>query len=276
MEEKTKKIVEAIGEFGKVWENYGKCRVYLNVQKVFEAIGYSFEFHKSGTVSDASFNGEKISNSKAKKVLESVGISPFVDALTGEVEINTISGWEEYQNQFVEFLNNRIEEALTEEEEVVEEDKEEENFDEFETENEFVEFEVFNKTSCGKETINVKAEDYDADFEIKAKITEISGIDCYRAGTPIYRFKKIVPIFEAKDEPETKRNQEAFYQVERISEEEGKKFYWVRLKLRFLRDKNYRWLEIKETFYNFADCLLAVADLNVNEKQDWAKKVLAY
>lgn len=56
------------GEY--IWEKYGKRRIYLNNTKSFKAFfGFEFSKYKSGNISCASLNGEKISNSKAAKIL---------------------------------------------------------------------------------------------------------------------------------------------------------------------------------------------------------------
>lgn len=56
------------GEF--IWEKYGKRRIYLNTAESFKTFfGFEFSKYNSGNISRASLNGEKISNSKAAKIL---------------------------------------------------------------------------------------------------------------------------------------------------------------------------------------------------------------
>ena len=56
--------VEKIKSVGNVWEKYGKRRVYFDREESKKACGLVVEYYKSGNVSYASLNGEKISNSK--------------------------------------------------------------------------------------------------------------------------------------------------------------------------------------------------------------------
>ena len=56
------------GEY--IWEKYGKRRIYLNNAESFKTFfGFEFSKYNSGNISHASLNGEKISNSKAAKIL---------------------------------------------------------------------------------------------------------------------------------------------------------------------------------------------------------------
>lgn len=80
-EEKTLKIKNS--DLGNLWQNYGKERLYLNVQKV---IGLQVELYNTGNVCSASLNGEKISNSKANRIVKSSG--SFVDLISGEIKLD--------------------------------------------------------------------------------------------------------------------------------------------------------------------------------------------
>jgi hypothetical protein len=63
------KLVE-IG--GKEWKVSDKHRVYFNLDFMAEAIGLDLSFYKTGNICSASLDGEKISNSKANKILRSL------------------------------------------------------------------------------------------------------------------------------------------------------------------------------------------------------------
>ena len=67
MIEKNTLKMESQG-LGNIWKNYGKERFYLNISKV---IGLEVELYNTGNVCSALLNGEKISNSKAAKIVNS-------------------------------------------------------------------------------------------------------------------------------------------------------------------------------------------------------------
>jgi len=54
---------------GKHWENYGKSRVYYNADSIMEIIELELDFYKTGNICSAELQGEKISNSRARKIL---------------------------------------------------------------------------------------------------------------------------------------------------------------------------------------------------------------
>lgn len=64
------------------WEKYGRKRIYINsddqIEKVF---GLSVGRYKSGMISSAFLNGEKISNSQARRLL---AIQPYYDCIAGK------------------------------------------------------------------------------------------------------------------------------------------------------------------------------------------------
>lgn len=62
-----------------VWEKYGKKRIYIgdNIESVF---GLKINYYGTGNISSAYLNGEKISNSKARKLID----NPFYDCVSGE------------------------------------------------------------------------------------------------------------------------------------------------------------------------------------------------
>ena len=66
---------DRIIELGSLWENYGKRRVYFNdlEDRVFTAL----ERYNTGNVSYAELDGEKISNSRAKKIMGDLAWGKF-------------------------------------------------------------------------------------------------------------------------------------------------------------------------------------------------------
>lgn len=54
-----------------VWgEDFGKPRIYINPESMGAIFGLELSFYKTGSISAAKLNGEKISNSKAYKLLQ--------------------------------------------------------------------------------------------------------------------------------------------------------------------------------------------------------------
>lgn len=65
----TEQVIEKLMEMGASrWTKGGHDRLYLN-GAVSDLIGLKIECYKSGNISSATLNGEKISNSKAGKIL---------------------------------------------------------------------------------------------------------------------------------------------------------------------------------------------------------------
>lgn len=74
-------------EFGRVWEKYGKKRLYLDENKVMKEMGFELEFYKGGGIFSAKLNGEKISNNKASKIRGDLSNS-YIDFQTGLIHSN--------------------------------------------------------------------------------------------------------------------------------------------------------------------------------------------
>lgn len=54
-----------------VWgEAFGKARIYINPENMEEVFGLSINLYNTGNISSARLNGEKISNSKAYKIIQ--------------------------------------------------------------------------------------------------------------------------------------------------------------------------------------------------------------
>lgn len=66
----SENIVEKfIGMGADRWTKYGKDRLYFNTREFLNNIGLCFEEYNSGNISNATLNGEKISNSKCRKLI---------------------------------------------------------------------------------------------------------------------------------------------------------------------------------------------------------------
>ena len=54
-----------------VWgEAFGKARIYINTEKMGEVFGLEINLYNTGNISSARLNGEKISNSRACKMIQ--------------------------------------------------------------------------------------------------------------------------------------------------------------------------------------------------------------
>lgn len=85
------------------WAKYGKDRLYFNTREFMENVGLSFEEYKSGNIASAALNGEKISNSKCRKLIASFG-NIWFNVLTGKVESKKY----EVEEEVSEIINSVI------------------------------------------------------------------------------------------------------------------------------------------------------------------------
>lgn len=72
------KIAELEAKGFSRWTKYGKDRMYIDADK----LGLELDFYKSGHIHSALFNGECISNSKARTLW---GAKTYIDLMTGKV-----------------------------------------------------------------------------------------------------------------------------------------------------------------------------------------------
>jgi hypothetical protein len=56
--------------FGNLWEKYGKCRVYFDGATIASLYGMEWSKYKTGNISYAELDGERISNSEARRILQ--------------------------------------------------------------------------------------------------------------------------------------------------------------------------------------------------------------
>lgn len=79
----TNSIEEKLVSIGcSVWEKYGRKRIYIDSDEEIEKVfGLSISRYNSGWICSAFLNGEKISNSEARRLL---AIKPYYDCLSGK------------------------------------------------------------------------------------------------------------------------------------------------------------------------------------------------
>ena len=71
---------------GKRWTKGNHDRVYLNVDALANAIRLETDRYNSGNISSATLDGERISNTHAREILESLsGARAYCDARTGRL-----------------------------------------------------------------------------------------------------------------------------------------------------------------------------------------------
>lgn len=67
---------------GKLWEKGGRSRIYINGDSAIESVfGLSLKRYGTGNILSAELNGEKISNSKARKI---VCHNPYYDCIANK------------------------------------------------------------------------------------------------------------------------------------------------------------------------------------------------
>ena len=104
------KQLEQLEKIGNRWQQHGYDRIYFKNEFVYEMIGLSVGYYHSGNISSASQNGERISNSRARRIMSTVGkifydvnaekfdqqygnddylvLSDFVEAITKLIELS--------------------------------------------------------------------------------------------------------------------------------------------------------------------------------------------
>ena len=76
---------------GNEWKNYGKHRIYLNIDVQMKLLGLEVTSYKTGNIKHAKLNGEDISNTRAAKIIGSLD-KFWYDVRTGHC------GWSRYAN----------------------------------------------------------------------------------------------------------------------------------------------------------------------------------
>ena len=105
------KILES--EAGKLWENYGKRRIYINVKT---ALNMEISYYKTGNICSCYIDGERISNRKARGIISG---KCFID-LNNDNKV--VFQWaSDEMIEFIEAYLNELEEEQEEQEEQEEE-----------------------------------------------------------------------------------------------------------------------------------------------------------
>ena len=111
-EQETIKTLEENG--GKLWEKADKRRVYFDTGIIARALGYDWSKYKSGQVSSASLNGERISNSEMRRVLDGLAYSKFWYDLTDDkFHWRAEVGAEPHLESFAGLLREKLAEVET-------------------------------------------------------------------------------------------------------------------------------------------------------------------
>ena len=69
--EKQQKI-EKLLAIGNRWQKYGKDRIYFPTKSLLKLLNVELDFYKTGNISDASMDGEHISNSEGRRILDAL------------------------------------------------------------------------------------------------------------------------------------------------------------------------------------------------------------
>lgn len=70
-------IAELVKMGGNVWKKEGYHRVYFNETELLEFIGLKCSLYNTGNIASACLNGEKISNTQARKITVGLALGKF-------------------------------------------------------------------------------------------------------------------------------------------------------------------------------------------------------
>ena len=99
---------------GKLWEKGEHSRIYLNAEEVAKVIGFAWQSYKTGNVKNASFNEEKISNSKMQKVFDAID-GVFYDNLAKTINSESFQSLlDSYDIEIIDDVNSKAEETAEE------------------------------------------------------------------------------------------------------------------------------------------------------------------
>lgn len=99
-----------IRSFTRSWTKPGTSeeRLYLDRSSACEFIGLEVSFYKSGAVKSAYLDGEKLSNNKAQKIIDSMSKTYF-DVSSGE----WVTGWSDEALDLITEKLEALEEVVT-------------------------------------------------------------------------------------------------------------------------------------------------------------------
>lgn len=88
-------------EMLKIWEKGSYKRAYLSEKAVATAIGMTFRKYKTGNIAEATLDGEKISNSEARKIFNRFA-NAYYDMINNTWSFDETA---EYADRIIEFFN---------------------------------------------------------------------------------------------------------------------------------------------------------------------------
>lgn len=74
-------LIDRLTNAGCEWKNYGKERIYFDTA---DLIGLTYGQYKTGNISYAEINGEKISNAECRRILKKISGKAFYDIQSKE------------------------------------------------------------------------------------------------------------------------------------------------------------------------------------------------
>lgn len=97
-----KQIEKLISLGAKRWTKYGRDRLYI--RDTAKELGLDYDRYNTGNIRYASFNGEKISNSQCRRMLDQID-GAYINLATGEI---MMGGREEEAHMFISALEKII------------------------------------------------------------------------------------------------------------------------------------------------------------------------
>ena len=100
----NEKQIEAAKKIGNEWTGGKHRRIYINdiYERYCRLYDFKADFYKSGNVSSATENGEKITNSRASGIISDVtDIKIYVDLNTGKINAEFIDGWDDEVEELI-------------------------------------------------------------------------------------------------------------------------------------------------------------------------------
>lgn len=99
----TDEQIEKLISLGaKRWTKYDRDRLYI--RDIAKELGLDYDRYNTGNIRYASFNGEKISNSQCRRMLDQID-GAYINLATGEI---MIGGREEEAQMFISALEKII------------------------------------------------------------------------------------------------------------------------------------------------------------------------
>lgn len=88
---------------GKYWEKGNYRRVYFNGEDILEKAGLKVKYYNTGNISSATFRGNAISNSEARRMFQTFSGKFFYDFADGKFYSKTSEGFDRYKEYWDEY-----------------------------------------------------------------------------------------------------------------------------------------------------------------------------